>query len=264
MSDFEIPDDSLLASTLMPSDMTPFLQGFQPADTSLEESLDISQGKSRRQSDSNKKETAVKPKTIEQSVAMTIAQLQKIDDGARPEQDFKLLPQIQDFELDSESILEVQLDTGKLGNLYLGVEQDNKYVLAKFDNAKEKLIISVREKYRCKGFEGVAHVKVKASTGIKRQEDDFSKIIKQNRYDIAQFTVTFKQMEEHKYCKRDLDLELSPHLSFEKGRLYVREGKRKFQTEIIFEIGKLLYVKDGVSMIYPSARNSKFDITKQI
>ena len=51
---------------------------------------------------------------------MTIAQMQKIDDGARPKFDKKLLPKIQDFEIDSESTVEIEL--GDCKDLFLSVD----------------------------------------------------------------------------------------------------------------------------------------------
>jgi hypothetical protein len=55
---------------------------------------------------------------------------------------------------------------------------------------------------------------------------------------------------------------MSTHLSFERGRLYIREGKNKYLTEIVREINKLIYVKKGETIIYPSAQDSDFDITR--
>lgn len=104
---------------------------------------------------------------------------------------------------------------------------------------------------------------VRASTGILRDEDDFSEIRKQNKYDIERFTVTFKDYNDGKDCScvRNLELEKSTHLAFERGILYIREGDRAYQAHPAVEISKLIYVKKGITHIYPTAFNSKFDIT---
>ena len=106
--------------------------------------------------------------------AKTIAQLQKIDDGADPKRTNKLLDKIDDFKIDSDSAVEI--DVG-CDDLYLSVDTDLKQVEAKFDQ-DGKLIVQLREKYRCMGFEGVAKVIVRASTGITRDDDEFNEVIK--------------------------------------------------------------------------------------
>ena len=113
------------------------------------------------------------------------------------------------------------------------------------------------------GFEGTSHLKVRAATGIFREEDDFAQIIKQNRFDIKEFTITFKAFDTDEVCCQDRSLEESTHLSFERGRLFIKEGEMRYLTQVLYEIGKLIYVKNGVSMIYPTEKNSFFDINKQ-
>lgn len=134
---------------------------------------------------------------------------------------------IDDFKIDSEHVVEITIDNE---DLYLSVDVNCKEVEAKFDQ-NGKLIIQLKEKYKCRGFEGTAEVEVKASTGIFRDEHEFAKIIKQNRYDIEQFTVTFRDYKDSEgdcNCKRDTQLEKSTHLSFERGRIYIREGDKTY------------------------------------
>jgi hypothetical protein len=49
---------------------------------------------------------------------MTIAELQKIEDGADPIYSPKLLPNMQNFEMDTEGICEIKIEQK---NLYLSV-----------------------------------------------------------------------------------------------------------------------------------------------
>jgi len=114
--------------------------------------------------------------------------------------------------IDSDSAVEIDIGCD---DLYLSVDTDTRQVEAKFDQ-NGKLIIQLREKYRCSGFEGVAKVIVRASTGITRDGDNFNDVIKQNRYDIEKFTVTFKDYNDGKDCNcvRNLDLEKATHLAF--------------------------------------------------
>ena len=100
--------------------------------------------------------------------------MQKIDDGARPESNKRLLPPIKDFTVHSDDAVMLELPHG---DLFLSVDQDQDKVEAKIDQDGH-LIVQVREKFRCEGFSGVANVEVRASTGIFRSENDFSKIIK--------------------------------------------------------------------------------------
>ena len=146
--------------------------------------------------------------------------------------------------------------------MYLSIDQNLNEVDAKIDQ-NGNLIVQVKEEFRCRGFEGISHLKVRAATGIFREEDDFAQIIKQNRFDIKEFTITFKAFDTDEVCCQDRSLEESTHLSFERGRLYIREGNEKYMTQVLYEIGKLIYVKDGISMIYPTEKKSKFDIDKQ-
>lgn len=214
----------------------------------------------KKRSQKSAKKIYKKPKTIQEATAMTIAQMQAVDDGADPKRDRKLLPKIKDVEINNEDTMEIQIEDD---NLFLSVDQDLKEVDAKIDQ-NGKLIIQLKEKYRCTGFEGTSHVELRASTGIKRDDCDFSDIICQNRYDVEKFDVRFSNNDcEDGCCHKDLSLERSKHLSFERGRLYVREGKKKYLTEVAWEIGKLLYVKKGITHVYPTAKNSHFDITKQ-
>lgn len=168
-----------------------------------------------------------KPATIAQASALSIAEMQKVDDGARPYPDKKLLEKIKDFDIDNESTVEIDI---KRKDLYLSVDQDLEEVEAKIDQ-HGNLIIQVKEKNRCCGFEGVSHVELRASTGITRAECDFEDIICQNGYDVEKFTVTFTQNDCDGVCHKDTSLERSTHLSFERGRLYIREGRKKYLTE---------------------------------
>jgi hypothetical protein len=201
-----------------------------------------------------------KPATIMDATAMSIAEMQAVDDMARPIEKKSLLPRMQDFEVDSEATIEIEIEHCK--GLFLSVDNDCDEVEAKIDQ-NGNLVIKLKEEYRCCGFEGTANIEVRASTGIERSECDFSQIIEQNRYDVEAFKVVFKPLDCDGCCTKDLSLYKSTHLSFERGRLYVREDGRKYLTEVLYEIGKLIYVKNGVSHIYPTEKNSKFDITQQ-
>ena len=109
---------------------------------------------------------------------------------------------MQDFEIDSESTCEITIDQKKL---YLSVDVDLEEVEAKIDQ-DGNLIIKVKEQYRCTGFEGVANIEVRASTGIFREECDFPTIVKQNKYDAETFKVAFKRLECDGSCTKDLSL----------------------------------------------------------
>jgi len=72
---------------------------------------------------------------------MTIAELQKIEDGADPIYSPKLLPNMQNFEMDTEGICEIKIDQK---NLYLSVTSDLEEVEAKIDQ-DGNLIVKVKE-----------------------------------------------------------------------------------------------------------------------
>ena len=106
---------------------------------------------------------------------------------------------------------------------------------------------------------------MRASTGITRDEDDFSQIIKQSRYDVEKFTVTFKDYGDGDECNciRNTALEKSTHIAFYNGRTFIKEGHLAYQAHAVREIGKMIYVKKGITHIYPSAFNSEFNIENQ-
>jgi hypothetical protein len=135
---------------------------------------------------------------------MSIAEMQAIDDNARPIDDEKLLPRMQDFEVDSESTVEILIEPCK--DLFLSVEVlDCAEAEAKIDQYGN-LIIKLREEFRCTNFEGTATIEVRGSTGITREECDFAQIVKQNRYDVETFKVTFKPLDCDGCCSKDLSL----------------------------------------------------------
>lgn len=53
------------------------------------------------------------------------------------------------------------------------------------------LTIKVKDEFAECGFQGEATVKLRVSTGIERKEDDFNRIIKQNRFTTKFFKVKF-------------------------------------------------------------------------
>ena len=111
---------------------------------------------------------------------------------------------MQDFEVDSESTVEIEIEHCK--SLFLSVEvNDCAEAEAKIDQ-NGILIIKLKEEYRCCGFEGTANIAVRASTGIEREECDFSQIVEQNRYDVETFKVTFKPLDCDGCCSKDLSL----------------------------------------------------------
>ena len=74
-----------------------------------QEELTISTPEVSQSAASEADSTTRAPKTMAVATAMTIAQMQKLDDGAIPKRDTSLLDTIDDFTIDSEDAVEITI-----------------------------------------------------------------------------------------------------------------------------------------------------------
>lgn len=173
-----------------------------------------------------------------------------------PEQDESLisLPQAM-FTVPQGEELQLKLDFLSKEVNFVSVRTHIDAVSAKVSD-KGYLIIELKDEYK-KVFAGWTDIVLRASTGILRNIDDWGDILEENRYHEVTISVDFTKSGGRRpiFFGKDDDL----HLSFENGKLVLREGEVYYDVEYVYELERYIYVKNGRTLFYPTNSDTTYD-----